>query len=76
MDLSVRRIDLAQLGDGGVFQSPFWARLKALNGWQALPVEVEGRGTCLVLVRRIARVFTLAYIPLGLGFLKGEGSAF
>lgn len=72
MDLSVRRIDLAQLGDGGVFQSPFWARLKALNGWQALPVEVEGRGTCLVLVRRIARVFTLAYIPLGLGFLKGE----
>jgi lipid II:glycine glycyltransferase (peptidoglycan interpeptide bridge formation enzyme) len=51
-------------------QTPFWATFKARHGWKPLFFIVEGlperdRFPLTVLVRRMARVAAIAYVPLG-----------
>jgi lipid II:glycine glycyltransferase (peptidoglycan interpeptide bridge formation enzyme) len=51
-------------------QTPFWASFKARHGWQPRYFVVEGlperdRFFLTVLVRRMARVAAIAYVPLG-----------
>ncbi|GMO59005.1 MAG: lipid II:glycine glycyltransferase FemX [Treponemataceae bacterium] len=53
--------------DSRFLQSPFWAIFKSRHGWKALFFRVTKNGCvsyCTVLIRRIARIFSLAYIPL------------
>lgn len=51
-------------------QTPFWATFKAQHGWKPLYFIVEGlperdRFPLTVLVRRMARIAAIAYVPLG-----------
>ncbi len=51
-------------------QTPFWASFKERHGWKPLYFLVEGAGSrepvpLTVLVRRVARVASIAYVPLG-----------
>ena len=73
MDLSVKSIALEALEGPSPFQSAFWATLKARNGWRGLAFAVEsseGSGKVLVLLRRFAPLFSIAYAPFALGFLR------
>jgi lipid II:glycine glycyltransferase (peptidoglycan interpeptide bridge formation enzyme) len=67
-------------GSPELLQSGYWAAFKSAHGWQAHPFLV----TCvtaagpvefplLVLTRRIARVFRLAYVPFGPTHDPGPG---
>jgi len=53
-------------------QTPFWAKFKAAHGWKAYRFNWQAEcdatfgGTVSVLVRQFARLFSIAYIPLGL----------
>ena len=66
------------LADGGerFLQSPFWAAFKSLHGWKSLFFDVRSEGgdafTVSVLVRRFAKYFSIAYIPMMPSFLHGE----
>lgn len=54
-------------------QTPFWAEFKASHGWRTLYFIVNPEGLCglteafslTVLVRPLARVSAIAYVPLG-----------
>lgn len=66
------------LADGGerFLQSPFWAAFKSLHGWKSLFFDVRSEGggvfTVSVLVRRFAKYFSIAYIPMMPSFLHDE----
>ena len=69
------------LADGGerFLQSPFWAAFKSGHGWKSLFFDVRseegGAFTVSVLVRRFAKYFSIAYIPMMPSFLHdGTGS--
>ena len=70
------------LADGGerFLQSPFWAAFKSLHGWKPLFFDVRSEGggafRVSVLVRRFAKYFSIAYIPMMPSFLHdGTGAA-
>ncbi len=51
-----------------LLQSGFWANLKCLHGWSAYPFTIRTNDeecSLLVLVKRLASGFSLAYIPMG-----------
>jgi len=66
------------LADGGerFLQSPFWAAFKSRHGWKSFFFDVrsEGGGAFIVsvLVRRFAKYFSIAYIPMMPSFLHDE----
>ena len=70
------------LADGGerFLQSPFWAAFKSQHGWKSLFFDVRseagGAFTVSVLVRRFAKYFSIAYIPMMAFFSKGSNGAF
>ena len=70
------------LADGGerFLQSPFWAAFKSGHGWKSLFFDVRSEGggafTVSVLVRRFAKYFSIAYIPMMPFFSKGSNGAF
>ncbi|MGE4453910.1 MAG: lipid II:glycine glycyltransferase FemX [Sphaerochaeta sp.] len=54
--------------DGSVFQTQFWAEVKQRSQWKpyAFFIQKDGvRFSLLVLVKRFAPLFSLAYIPFG-----------
>ena len=59
-----------------MLQSGFWGFFKQKHGWNALAFEVSA-GTSveglLVLTRKLARVFSIAYVPFGPGCDPGTG---
>ena len=69
------------LADGGerFLQSPFWAAFKSRHGWKSLFFDVRseegGAFTVSVLVRRFAKYFSIAYIPMMPSFFYGETGA-
>jgi lipid II:glycine glycyltransferase (peptidoglycan interpeptide bridge formation enzyme) len=61
-----------------LLQSGFWAVFKAAHGWQAHPFLVSAGDVefpLLVLTRRVARLFRIAYVPFGPTFdpVAGRG---
>jgi lipid II:glycine glycyltransferase (peptidoglycan interpeptide bridge formation enzyme) len=60
---------LASLDAGPeLLQSGFWGAFKSAHAWTAHPFSVSVDGSCLgllVLTRRVARAFTIAYVPFG-----------
>ncbi len=55
-------------GGDNLLQSGFWARFKEKQGWQPFAFSYEWAGrdlTLLVLVRRLARILPIAYVPFG-----------
>ena len=66
------------LADGGerFLQSPFWAAFKSGHGWKSLFFDVRseegGAFTVSVLVRRFAKYFSIAYIPMMPSFFYGD----
>ena len=66
------------LADGGerFLQSPFWAAFKSRHGWKSFFFDVRseegGAFTVSVLVRRFAKYFSIAYIPMMPSFFYGE----
>ncbi|MGI5096356.1 peptidoglycan bridge formation glycyltransferase FemA/FemB family protein [Treponema socranskii] len=65
------------LADGGerFLQSPFWAAFKSRHGWKSLFFDVRSEGgafTVSVLVRRFAKYFSIAYIPMMPSFFYGD----
>ena len=70
------------LADGGerFLQSPFWAAFKSRHGWKSLFFDVRSEGggafTVSVLVRRFAKYFSIAYIPMMPFFSKGANGVF
>ena len=66
------------LADGGerFLQSPFWAAFKSGHGWKSLFFDVRSEGggafTVSVLVRRFAKYFSIAYIPMMPSFFYGD----
>lgn len=66
------------LADGGerFLQSPFWAAFKSRHGWKSLFFDVRseegGAFTVSVLVRRFAKYFSIAYIPMMPSFFYGD----
>jgi len=73
IEVSVQPSALTALdGSDELLQSGFWGRFKQEQGWRpaAFLVTVEKDGssaniTLLVLTRRLARFFTIAYVPFG-----------
>ncbi|EPF27337.1 hypothetical protein HMPREF1221_00142 [Treponema socranskii subsp. paredis ATCC 35535] len=69
------------LADGGerFLQSPFWAAFKSRHGWKSLFFDVRseegGAFSVSVLVRRFAKYFSIAYIPMMPSFFYGETGA-
>ena len=69
------------LADGGerFLQSPFWAAFKSGHGWKSLFFDVRSEGggvfTVSVLVRRFAKYFSIAYIPMMPSFFYGDTGA-
>ncbi|MDC7222506.1 MAG: peptidoglycan bridge formation glycyltransferase FemA/FemB family protein [Spirochaetales bacterium] len=65
--LLLTKCELSSLGGGNnLLQSGFWGEFK--GGWESFPFRYEWRGeslTLLVLVRRLARVLPIAYVPFG-----------
>ena len=67
-------------GSPELLQSGYWAAFKSAHGWQAHPFLVTCASAAgkvefplLVLTRRIARVFRLAYVPFGPTYDPGPG---
>nr|WP_222864662.1 peptidoglycan bridge formation glycyltransferase FemA/FemB family protein [Treponema sp. Marseille-Q4130] len=60
-------------------QSPFWAAFKSLHGWKSLFFDVRSEGggafTVSVLVRRFAKYFSIAYIPMMPSFFYGDNGS-
>jgi lipid II:glycine glycyltransferase (peptidoglycan interpeptide bridge formation enzyme) len=81
IELTVRSVDLSALDDNvELLQSGFWGRFKQAQGWQpwGFTIDIPGVPACpplLVMTRRLARVFTIAYAPFGPGFdpVAGRG---
>jgi len=75
---SIAPLSPRSLADGGerFLQSPFWAAFKSLHGWKSLFFDVRSEGggafTVSVLVRRFAKYFSIAYIPMMPSFLHDE----
>ena len=69
IDLSARAAPLSALdASPELLQSGYWAAFKAAHGWQAHPFVVSAGDAgfpLLVLTRRIARLFRIAYVPFG-----------
>ena len=65
----LEKTDLRSLSGGNnLLQSGFWGRFKENHGWQPFPFRYvwEGRElSLLVLVRRLARIVPIAYVPFG-----------
>ena len=51
--------------EGSPLQSLYWAQSKAFLGWKAYAFEIDEEQHLLLLVRRIAPLFTFAYVPFG-----------
>lgn len=61
-------------------QSKFWSEFKSLHGWKPYRFDVkyslktdnqkENNFTVSVLVRKFAKIFHLAYIPMGITLQK------
>ncbi len=68
-NMHIQRIATNELSsNGAMFQSSFWAEVKQRSGWKsyAFSVEMERSAfTLLVLVKRMAPLCSLAYIPFG-----------
>jgi len=67
--IAVREAPLSSLDSSGeMLQSGFWGAFKQQHGWQPLAFEVTAAGASfglLVLTRRLARRFPIAYVPFG-----------
>ena len=67
--VTARAVPLSSLDSSGeMLQSGFWGSFKQEHGWQASPFSVGAGSTTfglLVLTRRLARFFTIAYVPFG-----------
>ena len=68
--LSLKEVDLSACDEAGSFlQSAFWGGFKARFGWEALAFmaqwETGESKALLVLHRRLAPLFAMAYIPWG-----------
>ncbi len=65
----IRRIDIKELSPNGtVFQSSYWAIVKQQSGWDSFAFSIKiGKNefTLLVLVKKLAPLVSLAYIPFG-----------
>jgi len=80
-EISIRPVPLSFLdASDEMLQSGFWGHFKQAHGWTACPFEVrigsELEGTTfplLVLTRRLARVFSIAYVPFGPTLDPGTG---
>lgn len=65
---------------GRFLQTPFWAKFKCLHGWSKLYVNVSFEAkndlesksvkkldyNCSILIRKIAKIFNVAYIPMAI----------
>jgi lipid II:glycine glycyltransferase (peptidoglycan interpeptide bridge formation enzyme) len=73
IEVSVRLVELSRLDvSEELLQSGFWGWFKQAHGWKPIAFSVEVRGVrvpaafgLLVLVRGLARVFSIAYAPFG-----------
>jgi lipid II:glycine glycyltransferase (peptidoglycan interpeptide bridge formation enzyme) len=67
--VTARTVPLSTLDSSGeLLQSGFWGAFKQEHGWRPLAFEVMAGGASfglLVLTRRLARRFTIAYVPFG-----------
>jgi len=67
--VAVREAPLSFLDSSGeMLQSGFWGAFKQEHGWHPLAFEVSAAAASfglLVLTRRLARRFTIAYVPFG-----------
>jgi len=78
---SIAPLSPRSLADGGerFLQSPFWAAFKSRHGWKSLFFDVRseegGAFTVSVLVRRFAKYFSIAYIPMMPSFFYGDTGA-
>jgi len=67
--VAARAVPLPELDQSPeLLQSGFWGAFKQAHGWRPLAFQVDAAGTCfglLVLTRRLARRFTIAYVPFG-----------
>ena len=67
--VSVREAPLSFLDSSGeMLQSGFWGSFKKAHGWQAHSFSVSAGSAAfglLVLTRKLARFFTIAYVPFG-----------
>ncbi len=67
MLVNLKSIDLKDLSSNSIFQSEFWAKVKAPL-WQPFAFSFtigEKRGDILILVRSFSRFFSIAYVPYG-----------
>ena len=78
---SIAPLSPRSLADGGerFLQSPFWAAFKSGHGWKSLFFDVRseegGAFTVSVLVRRFAKYFSIAYIPMMPSFFYGDNGS-
>lgn len=59
-----------------MLQSGFWGFFKQKHGWNAAPFEIDAGPPAqglLVLTRKLARVFSIAYVPFGPACDPGAG---
>lgn len=66
MDLSVKPVSIEELEGRNPFQSTFWAKLKETVSWSPFAFYLacdSYNGTVLVLVRKLAGLFYIAYSP-------------
>lgn len=64
---------------GGTYQqTSMWARVKSAAGWRPLRISLSGGGAvvagCQVLVRRVARLGAVGYVPYGPLAAGGDGA--
>ncbi len=75
LSVDVRRVEDGEVASSSVFQSAFWAKVKS-GQWTsysfAYSFSSGKSGSFLCLVRKLARVFSLAYVPFGPGILDGD----
>jgi peptidoglycan pentaglycine glycine transferase (the first glycine) len=65
---------------GGTYQqTSMWAEVKSLTGWRPIRIALSRDGTviagCQILVRRVARLGAVAYIPYGPLVTNGDTAA-
>jgi lipid II:glycine glycyltransferase (peptidoglycan interpeptide bridge formation enzyme) len=67
---------------GGTYQqTSMWAQVKSVSGWQPVRIGLSGNDNgavvagCQVLLRRVARLGAVAYIPRGPLMADGDGAA-
>jgi lipid II:glycine glycyltransferase (peptidoglycan interpeptide bridge formation enzyme) len=65
---------------GGTYQQTgMWAQVKSMAGWRPVRIGLSGDGAivagCQVLVRRVARLGAIGYVPYGPLVTGGDGAA-